>query len=553
MAGLSLSPSTRDQLAAIARVRWQLFSHSLRTVRGRLELVSRILAGISFGVLGLGGAVGIGIASWYFLSHGKSELIALLLWPILLFWQIFPVMATAFTENIDSSNLLRFPLSFPGYFLVRMVYGSLDPSTAIGSLWLLAMAVGAGRAEARLFPWALTVCAAFALMNILLARMIFSWLERWLARRRTREIMGVLFLVVVIGFQFIGPAVNHFGKGSDVALTRAVAQLLPAERILPPGLAAASMADAQAGSWTHALGSFTLLCGYGVAFLWLLNFRLRAQYLGENLSEGMARVAPQKQKGAIQEGWSAGGIPAPVMAVLEKEYRYLSRSGPMLFTLVMPVVILLIFRVAPTNSGKANTFLLHAPNLAFPVGAAYALLVLTNLIYNVFGADGPGIQFFFMAPVPFREILLGKNLTHALVLVIDTLLVWVGVVLLFRPPALEITLATIAALLFALPVNLAAGNILSIYSPKKYDYSTLGRQRLGGTSVLLSMGIQMAVFALAALVMFLAIHFHAAWVATPVFLVLAAGSITGYALVLSRAEKIALDHRETLISTLSRA
>ncbi|MGH9707493.1 MAG: hypothetical protein ACRD5R_12110, partial [Candidatus Acidiferrales bacterium] len=417
----------------------------------------------------------------------------------------------------------------------------------------LALAAGAGWAEARLFPWAFTVCAAFALMNILLARMIFSWLERWLAKRRTREIMGVLFLVVVIGFQFIGPAVNHFGKGSDAAMTRAAGQLLPVERILPPGLAAASMADAQTENWAPALGSFTLLCGYGVAFLWLLNFRLRAQYFGENLSEGMARVAPQKQKSAIQEGWSAGGLPAPVMAVLEKEYRYLSRSGPMLFTLVMPVVVLLIFRVAPTDSGKANTFLLHAPDLAFPVGAAYALLVLTNLIYNVFGADGPGIQFFFMAPVPFRQILLGKNLTHALVLVFDTLLVWVGVVLLFRPPALEITLATIAALLFALPVNLAAGNILSIFSPKKYDYSTLGRQRLGGTSVLLSMGIQMTVFALAALVMFLTIHFHAAWVAIPVFLLLAAGSFAGYALVLSRAEKIALDHRETLISTLTRA
>ncbi|MGH7838584.1 MAG: hypothetical protein ACREQC_12285, partial [Candidatus Binataceae bacterium] len=163
------------------------------------------------------------------------------------------------------------------------------------------------------------------------------------------------------------------------------------------------------------------------------------------------------------------------------------------------------------------------------------------------------IQFFFMSPVPFREILLGKNLTHALVLAIDTLLVWLGVVLLFRPPGFDITLATIAALLFALPVNLAAGNILSIYSPKKYDYSTLGRQRLGGTSVLLSMAIQVAVFGIATLVFVLAMHFHDLWLATPVLLVLDAAAFAGYALVLKRAEKIALDHREILISTLSRA
>ena len=38
MAELTFAPGVREQLAAIGRVRWQLFVNSLRTMRGRLEL-----------------------------------------------------------------------------------------------------------------------------------------------------------------------------------------------------------------------------------------------------------------------------------------------------------------------------------------------------------------------------------------------------------------------------------------------------------------------------------------------------------------------------------
>ena len=129
MAGLIFSPQARGQFAAIAFVRWRLFVNSLRTLRGRLELVSRGFMFLGFGTLGLGGSFAMGAGAWYFVAHDRVEMLAVLLWPVLLFWQLFPVMASAFTENVDSSNLLRFPLTFPSYFLIRIAYGSLDPAT----------------------------------------------------------------------------------------------------------------------------------------------------------------------------------------------------------------------------------------------------------------------------------------------------------------------------------------------------------------------------------------------------------------------------------------
>jgi ABC-2 type transport system permease protein len=322
--------------------------------------------------------------------------------------------------------------------------------------------------------------------------------------------------------------------------------------MLPPGLAAEALAQVFYGQFSEGLGFFVPLWVYGIAIFWLLNLRLRAQYRGENLSEAPGRTASRQPSQELRLGWSVLGLPGPVAAIFEKEVRYLSRSGPMLFTLIMPVFVLLVLRLGPTNSGSGG-FLVHAPNLAFPMGAGYTLLLLTNLVYNNFGGDGPGLQLFFASPVPFRKIVLGKNLAHMAVLTLEIVLVWLAVCLMYRPPSIDVTLATLAALLFAAPANLAAGNLLSIYSPKKIEYGTFGRQNASRTTVLASLGIQIGIVSLCALGLLFSRHYGNFWLATPIFFVLATFTCAGYVLVLNRVNRMALDRRETLISDLCRA
>jgi len=553
VAGLTISQEARGQFAAVAHMRWQVFVNSLRSAGGRMELVSGTVIGLVFAVAGIGGAWGLGAAAKFLVSHNQAEWLALLLWPVFMFWQLFPVLATAFTTNFDSSNLLRFPLDYSTFFLIRIVYGSLEPATALGCLWLAGVAVGIGFAAPHFLLWALLVLLVFAILNILIGRMVFAWIERWLARRRTREILGIVFFVVIIGFQFIGPLVNHFGQGARTGVEQLVTQWLPIERVLPPGLAASAIAGAMRDEFPFALGALLLLLGYGNAALFLLNLRLRAQYHGENLSEGTARVPSASEKSPVQSGWSLPGIAAPVTAIFEKEFRYLSRSGPMLFTLIMPVVILLLFRLTPSRSGDAQSLLVRAPDLAFPLGAAYSLLILTNLVYNNFGADGAGVQFYFVWPVRFRQILLAKNLAHACVLALETILVWLAVCLVFRPPSAGVTLATLAGLSFALLVNLSVGNLLSILAPKKIDFGTFGRQKASNLTVFASFGVQIAIFGLGAIVFLWARSHGELWLEAFFFLVLAAFAVAAYALGLNRADRLALGRREALLAELSRA
>ena len=44
-------------------------------------------------------------------------------------------------------------------------------------------------------------------------------------------------------------------------------------------------------------------------------------------------------------------------------------------------------------------------------------------------------------------------------------------------------------------MNFAAGNLLSMYSPKKRDFSTFGRQNVSQTTVLASFGVQIVIVA----------------------------------------------------------
>jgi ABC-2 type transport system permease protein len=558
MAGLTSSPEMRGQLTAIARVRWQLFVNGLRTIRGRLEVVARGIVFLMLTVAGLGGSFALGAGAWYFVSHGKVEWIAILLWPLFLFWQLFPVMASAFTENVDSSNLLRFPLSFTSYFMIRLVYGSLDPSTIIGSMWLLGVSLGIGIARPGLFLWAALVLIVFGMFNVLFARMIFSWIERWLAQRRTREIMGAVFFVFLICFQFVGPLATRYSEHRHLDASgnasRITAQILHYERAFPPGLAAAAIAGGFHGAFVPALGAFAIGCVYALAMLWLLNVRLRAQYHGENLSEAAARRSSPKEKSALRLSWNISGIPGSMAAIVEKEVHYLSRSGPMLFTFVMPVIILLIFRLGPAGtSTRHSDFLSHAPDLAFPVGAAYALLILTNLVYNCFGADAVGMQFYYVSPVRFREILMGKNLTHALLLAGEVAAVWLAVCFMFRPPAVDVTVATVTGVAFAILLNLTAGNLLSLYTPKKIDYGTFGKQRASTTTVFASLGIQAAVFGLTAITLLIARLYGRIWIAAVIFVILAGLAAIAYMLVLKRVDRIALDRRDAILVELCRA
>jgi ABC-2 type transport system permease protein len=542
----------RSQLTAIAELRWRMFVNGLRSKRGKMELVSRVIVTAAFSFGGFGGFAAATGTAWYVVSQGKAEYLALILWPIFFFWQVFPVMATAFTNNPDSGELLRFPLTYRSYFLIRLAYGYFDPASALSSVALFGVLLGTSVARPVLFPWALVVLLTFALFNLVLMQTVFAWLERWLAQRRTREILGVLFILSMLSFQLIGPAIEHLGKGPHPEFSRAAQITAQIQALLPPGITANAIAQTSHGNLALGGLSLVVLAMLTAAVGLLLHLRLRAQFRGENLSEAAARPKVAQMQ-TVQVGWELPAFSPSVAAVFEKEVRYLARSGPMLLTLIMPVFMLVIFRMGPMNPMRQSGSFNRTPDMAFPGAAAYAILVLTNLVFNSFGGDAAGMQFFYASPVSFRQIVLAKNLTHASILVFNTALAWIAVSYLYGTPHLAVSIATLAGLLFAVPLNFTAGNLLSLYSPRKRDFSTFGRQNVSQTTVLASFGVQIVIVALGIAGFVIARLYHNMWIATLLFLVFAVISIPIYVVVLNRIDGIALQRRETLLAELCRA
>jgi len=533
------------QFLAVAQMRWRMFLNSLRTRRGSFEVGARVLMQGFYAFIGIGFGFGLGFAAWQMASHNSLRLVAALLWTVLIFWQMVPITVASFQETPDLSIFLRFPLTFSSYVLLYILFGIFDVGTLIGGIGLLGVWIGASLAQPGLIGWITLTLALFAVFNILLTRMIFAWIDRWLAQRKTREILGVIFLFLMLGVQLLNPALHQRSRyGRSMAHSSMVRRLETAGRaqsFLPPGLAANALASARAGRPLAAGAGLLVLVLFTSAAGAVLGLRLRAEYRGENLGEAPSRTAKIGREHSRQRRLEGSG---PVAAVIEKEIRYVMRSGIMLYGFLAPLVIVFLF------SGRGSSF---GGKFALPIGVAYSFLGLTRFIYNNLGGEGAGIQLYFLVPTPFRKVLFAKNIVHTLIFLAELALVCIIVAFRAGMPGPQILLVTFCWLLFALPAQLAIGNVLSITMPYRMTNVRMVREHGAAGNNFLSLLIEFLVFAIGVAVYLPLASIGHPGLAAPALLVLAAASTVFWLRVLSGSDSMVQARRESLIANLYRA
>jgi ABC-2 type transport system permease protein len=542
----------RQQYAALAWARLRTFYHSLRSRRGGLDLSAGILTYMMGLAVALGPSFGLGFGAWLALTHHHPLAITAEFWAVFVVWQVLSALAPALAgQNPEMNHLLRYPLSFGSWVLLYLVYGLMSPASIIGVLWCTALWIGISVARPDLLGSAALALAIFALFNLLLSRAILAWVERWMARRRTREILTAIFLVVALSAQVLNPALYQhrhrllFGL-KPATLIRVSDEARALQRLFPPGLASASVLNPSQHERAAAM-SWLLL--WMLAAGGALMVRLQAESLGESLSEAPRRAAPAARTATRSR--RGLGFTGPVAAVFEKDLRYLLRSGPLLYALAAPLVMVFLF----SSTLRDGVFSAMRTEYALPSGLAWAFLGLTRLVFNNFGGEGEGIQFYFLSPTPARLVVLGKNALHTLLFALEVVLI--GAMILFRfgwPPASMLS-ATLAWLLFAVPANFAVGNTLSILMPYRTNMTRMRAVANGGSmgnalfGVLAQFGLLLA--GAAAMVPFALLD--RPWLATPVLLVLAAISIAIYLRVLSHVDGMVEKHRESLTLQVMKA
>src|SRR5437660_5086324 len=239
MADVTPSVSVFEQVQLIAGLRWRILRNSLRKKNSRLDLIGLILTGVFSSVLVIGFCFAFYAGAHTFVSQGRLEWMALLFWVIFIFWQVFPVFVAGFGANFQFRTLLRFPLSLRAFYIIGLAYGFADFSALASVVWLLAMTAGATAAKPGVLPAMLLIVTAFVLLNVTLERLIGSWLERMLARRRTRELFFGLFILSMISLNFVSPLMQRYAAPPRRVLLR----LLSYFACLPPSLAGRALAE----------------------------------------------------------------------------------------------------------------------------------------------------------------------------------------------------------------------------------------------------------------------------------------------------------------------
>ena len=554
-----LSRLALGQYAALAAMRWQLLTHRLRSAEGMFELGARGVSFLVYALMGVGLGVGLGVMAHSLVAERNWQLLPILFWLVCFLWQLVPVALASFQQQFDMSALLRFPVSFSAFCLLYVVFGLGDISTVMGGLCSLGILVGVSVARPDLFAWIGLGLASLGAANILLARVILVWMDRWLARRRTREILSALFVMFLLSLQLLNPALHESGgngakgSGARMAARRTMAQEMEpvvdavsgVQQWLPPGLVVVELKGAAEHKPGRALAALGALGVYVLATGALLAMRLRAEYRGESLGE----VPTQKTERRESAGWLLNGA-GPVAAVMEKELHTLVRSMPLLYMIGAPVFMVIVlgslFRSSASMPG-------HAHLLTLPLCVAYALLGPAQMIYNNLGAEGTGIQMLFLSPTRIETVMLAKNFFHALVYGLTALLAGGLAILILGRPNGVVLAATIAWLLFALPANLAVGNAFSLAMPHRLNLGRLTRQRGSAASALLTMFIQTTLLGVAAAVFGLCLYAGRLWLAVPVFLVLAGAAVFAWLRVLHNADGVANRRRDLLMNTLAKA
>ena len=554
---------SRAQFAALARLRWCIFRNAFRRKGGAGELVARILIFPIITLIAIGPIVGSGVAAYLMVSSGRIANLPLLTWGIFVLWMLVVLNISQPGLSFDINTIIRFPLSFPRYLTARVFFGLLSASNVIGTLAIISADIGIGIARPSLAPWSTLVLLAFALANIFLVRMLLVWVERWLLTRRSREILTAFILFASLGFQYINLSFNpglqgnrHRHVNTHLPLLRSIYyHIKPIAALLPPGLTASSIVQSSQGRILTAIASLLGVLVFAALFFTVYAWRMHREFRGENLSEvtqpnqPAARRTPRSPVPIASPAAAPArtfGLNSTVIACLQKESIYLRRNLNQLYGFIAPLFMVFLVASRMSITGRYGHYI-------FPIAVAYSVLGVSILSYNALGADGPGIQFYFLSPARLRDIFLAKNITGFLLTLVELVLIFAVISIIAHPPSLVIGLSTICWLLFTTFVNGAVGNLRSLMAPKKIDLMKPSRGQASQLSVLIALGILAATVGIAFAVMAVAAYVGRPWLMVPIFFTLALAAFLFYLNILNRLDTIALHHREALAEELCKA
>ncbi len=474
-----------------------------------------------------------------------TQAVELALFGGLLYWQLIPILLASSGMALDLKRLLVYPVEPSKLFLIEVI---LRLSTGMEvAIILSGVAVGLWRHPDAPW-WGPLIFAPYMAFNMFLSAGIRDLLARLMAKRGIREL--VVFGIVLVS-----------------ALPQLLVMMFPPERwksqqvfgfldsipTLPLPWTMSAKTAVGDGAWWAA----PVVLAWLAAGLW---FGYRQFIVGLNWDKAEVK----KEKPAVEEKpgradglkeWAyslpSRVLPDPLGMLVEKEFRFLSRASRfrlvflMGFSFGLIIWFPLAFRQGREGGMMADNFLVWV--------SLYATLMLGDVLFwNCFGFDRQAVQAYFVVPVKFSTVLLGKNVAAVFFLFLEVTLVAVVCALLRVRVTVEKVVEAFAVTLLVSLLLVAVGNLMSVRYPRPSDPSSSWRHATNAKGQFLLL----VVYPLLGIPVGLAyLARYAFGTQTAFYLALAGGYVVGaitYFVAMESAVEYAGREREATIAALSK-
>jgi ABC-2 type transport system permease protein len=373
---------------------------------------------------------------------------------VMLYWQVAPVITAGFGASLDLRKLLIYPIPHRKLFTVEI----LLRLTNCGEMLIVIAGAVIGLLWNPLYGWkaspfVLGGALLFTATNIFLSAGMRSLFERLFLRTRLKEAM--LFLLFVAA---AAPQIILFAHVKKAALFRFV----PSQVVWPWGAAARLMLHEPI-----ALSAALLLVYLALAYAfgrWQFDRSIRYDAANLKRPERDAEDRGVAEAFFRLPGWL---LADPIAALVEKELRTLARIPRFRMAYAMSCIFGMVVYLPMLRNRHAGSFIIQN---ALPLMALYGLLMLGPITYwNAFGFDRSAFQGYFCWPIRFRDALVAKNLTVALLLVPQILMIAIVTTFARLPTSPGKILETIAVIFIASLYWFAMGNIVSVRLPRSMN------------------------------------------------------------------------------------
>ena len=470
----------------------------------------------------------------------------------LFFWGIGLVAELQRTEPLSLSKFLHLPVSVNGAFLINYVSSLLRLSLIVFVPVMLAFSLALVWTKGISMLPVLPALAAFLLMVTALTYQLQGWLASLMSNpRRRRTVIVVTTMIFVLGVQ-LPNLLNLYapwGAQRQVDRSRTMMEELAKldratkssdldagelmrrqQEVIEKHKLALREADrASAAQWTQSvrLANMVLPVGWlplgvlaaaegrvlplvlgmlgmsaiGAGSLWRAYRTTIGLYTGQS-SNSNARLAPvaavttpggvRKRRTLLLEA-RLPGLSEPVSAVALGGFRSLVRSPEAKMMLLSPLIMIPIFG-SMIWRGRAGIPEALRPLVAIG-GMVLVLFSVVQLMGNQFGFDRDGFRVFVLSPASRRDLLLGKNLVFA-PLVLGFALILLTIVQVVCPLGLDHFLGMFPHFVSMFLLFCIFTNLMSIYTPVHVAAGSLKPSNPKLTTVLLQMVMFLVLFPL---------------------------------------------------------